>query len=756
MGHSAASSIIALVAGVDPDEVMPKKGKRLTTNEVAVLRAWIDQGLPWDASINFAPVQPNNFDPRRPAIPMAHTAPGSAGFADRKSGNPLDNFLDVYFQKNHIDSPGVVSDRVFARRVYLDALGLLPPPKELEDFVSSHQRNKRELLVRELLSRNEAYAQNWLSFWNDLLRNDYKGTGYIDGGREQITRWLYSALETNMPYDQFVAELVNPGKGSEGFTKGIVWRGVVNASQMPQMQAAQNISQVFMGVNLKCASCHDSFINDWRLSDSYGLANVFSDKPLEIYRCDTPTGQQAATKFIFPQLGDIPATTNRAERLAALARDMTCSRDGRLTRTLVNRLWARLLGRGLVEPVDDMQQAAWDKDMLDWLAQDFADSHYDMKHTLARIMTSRAYQLPAVDSGEKAATNYVFTGPAVRRLSAEEFRDALAALTGVGYAKPDADLPLSPAERTLYRERQAPKWIWNDPHAAEKTRAGAIYARKVVHLAKPPAEADLLVACDDGFTLFVNGQKAGQGADSATPETIDIRRWLKPGKNVIAIEAVNDAPDGKKAKADAAQAETENPAGLFVYAWIRGPGGERGVVMDFVSDASWMVSDQPSADWKELRCDASHWNSASELGPATMAPWHLDDDLVPKRFAKLHRRNVRASLVASDPLQTALGRPSREQVASSRSSEATTLQAMELTNGETLADILHRGAAQVIKEKSNGRGLVDAIYEQALGREPTGAELGLATEMVGEKPAPEGTEDFLWAMVMLPEFQLIH
>ena len=106
-----------------------------------------------------------------------------------------------------------------------------------------------------------------------------------------------------MPYDQFVAELVNPNNESEGFTKGIVWRGMVNASQMPQMQAAQNVSQVFMGVNLKCASCHDSFINDWQLSDAYGLANVFSDQPLEIYRCDVPTGQKARDQISVPATG---------------------------------------------------------------------------------------------------------------------------------------------------------------------------------------------------------------------------------------------------------------------------------------------------------------------------------------------------------------------------------------------------------------------------------------------------------------------
>ena len=157
--------------------------------------------------------------------------------------------------------------------------------------------------MERLLADDRSYAEHWLSFWNDLLRNDYKGTGYIDGGRKQITRWLYSALLTNMPYDQFVAELVNPTPESEGFTKGIVWRGVVNASQTPQMQAAQNIAQVFMGVNLKCASCHDSFINDWTLADAYGLAGIYADGPLEMVHCDKPTGQDGRAEVPLPGAG---------------------------------------------------------------------------------------------------------------------------------------------------------------------------------------------------------------------------------------------------------------------------------------------------------------------------------------------------------------------------------------------------------------------------------------------------------------------
>ncbi|HUD46331.1 MAG TPA: DUF1549 domain-containing protein [Candidatus Baltobacteraceae bacterium] len=732
-GKSAESHLIALVAGTDPDEVMPKKGKKLTAEEVGLLRAWIDQGVVWDPEIGFGPIPPKNLDPRLPEVPAAGI-----------EINPVDRFVDVYFREHKVTPPAPVSDRIFARRAYLDTIGLVPTGQELQAFESSRKADKRRALVRDLLSRNAAYAQNWLTFWNDLLRNDYRGTGYIDGGREQITRWLYGALSSNMPYDQFVRELVDPGAASEGFIKGIVWRGTVNASQMPQMQAAQNISQVFLGLNLKCASCHDSFINDWQLSDAYGFANIFSDKPLEIYRCDAPTGQQAATKFLFPQLGEIAATTNKEERLDDLARVLTCPKDGRLTRTIVNRLWARFLGRGLIEPVDDMQQVAWDQDLLDWLAEDLTAHHYDLKHTMELIMTSRAYQLPAVDLGGAAGTNYVFAGPEVRRLSAEEFRDILSSLTGAGYTSADADIGIGEQAKKEFGAKKTAEWIWNDPRAAETAKAGDIYARKTVHLSAAPEEAVALVVCDNSFELFVNGHKAGSGDDSSRPYMIDMQHWLNRGNNVIAVHAVN-APGSPG---------TNNPAGLYVYARVRGRSGKK--VMDFVTDASWVVTEREVAGWEQPRVSTTGWTPASVLGTGEIQPWGLGRDLIAIRFAKLHQGVVRASLVAADPLMTAMGRPNREQVVTTRSSEATTLEALELTNGRTLADALKQGAAIIVKEKVSAPDLVRSIYLGAVGREPTPEELKTAEGLLVKEPGPDGIEDFLWAMVMLPEFQLIY
>jgi len=738
-GNSAGSYMVELVSGLNHEEVMPKKGKKLTSEEIGALRAWVDQGLPWDPEIGFGPIAPQNLDPRLPDVPIA-----------QNEKNPVDRFLDVYFQQHHLQPPPPVDDRIFARRVYLDTIGLLPPAEELKTFVASRKSNKRELLVKNLLSRNEAYAKNWLTFWNDMLRNDYKGPGYVDGGREQITRWLYSALLTNMPYDRFVAELICPKPASEGFSKGIVWRGVVNASQMPQMQAAQNVSQVFMGVNLKCASCHDSFINDWQLSDAYGLANVFSDEALEIYRCDVPTGQKAATKFIFPQLGDLPATTNKQERLRGLASLVTGPRDGRLSRTMVNRLWAKFLGRGLVEPVDDMQQTAWDADLLDWLAQDLVAHDYDLKETMARILTSRAYQMSPVDLGERQETNYVFTGPVVRRMTAEQFRDALTSMTGAGYTGPDGQVELDQAVKQKYGPKLKAQWIWNSPGAAQDAKVGSIYLRRTIHLAVTPMEANAMVQCDNSFELFVNGHKAGEGADYKKPFMVDLKPWLKLGDNLIAIQASN---------APAAVLTAPNSAGLFVYSRVRVTSHGKERVMDFVTDDSWIVSDKKTNGWElvdQAQFDPRDWAAASELGPADIEPWKLPSDLIARQFAARDEDDVRAALVRSDPLMVALGRPSREQVATSRSSTATTLQALELTNGKTLAKVLHSGAANLIEQNSNGQKLVRSIYQEAMGRSPTADELKLADTLVGEKPTREGVEDFLWAVSMSPEFQLIY
>ncbi len=427
---SHESEIIRRVTSKDPDEQMPPEGERLSEKQIAALGRWIDQGLPWQEGFAFgAPAYVAPLTPRRPELPPVR------GGRD----NPVDRLSDAYFAEHEIDRPAPLGDGAFLRRVYLDVIGLLPTADEREAFLNDTSPDKRKRLVHELLANNRAYAEHWLTFWNDLLRNDYAGTGYIDGGRQQITGWLYPALVTNKPYDQFVRELINPSPEAAGFIKGIKWRGRVNASQTPEIQFAQNISPVCLGITMNCASCHDSFIDDWKLADAYGLAAIVADRPLEMFRCDVPTGETARAKFVFPELGEIDPALSPDERLARLAELITHEGNGRLGRTVVNRIWHRLMGRGIVHPVDALGNPPWSRDLLDYLAVHLADHGYDLKQTIELIVTSQAYQSQSAAAPvETSADEYVYRGPLAKRLTAEQFVDCLWRMTGTAPSQPAA------------------------------------------------------------------------------------------------------------------------------------------------------------------------------------------------------------------------------------------------------------------------------------------------------------------------------
>jgi hypothetical protein len=414
-GNGAGSLLVQRLTG-EATPRMPMGGAALSENEITVVKTWIDQGA--RATPTSAAARP------KWEAPLMLTRPELPQVVWKGWDQPVDRFVSAYLAERNIPEPTLVSDAVYARRVYLDIGGLLPTPEELRALTPE----TRAGLPARLLADNRRYAENWISFWDDLLRND-EGVNYYSetASRKSITPWLLSALETNLPYDQFVAKLLNPEAKSDpdGFLIGVNWRGVVNASQTPAMQAAQNTAQIFLGINLKCNSCHDSFISKWKLKDAYALAGYFSaDAKLQLFRCDVAQDQYAEPAFLYPELNHIPASSALKDRQAAAAAIFLDPRNGRLPRTLVNRIWARMMGRGLVENPDEMDGEPWSPQLLDWLASDFVSHGYDLKHLIETIASSKAYQMPAVPHGDG------FRGPEVRRITAEQFSDAIAALTG--------------------------------------------------------------------------------------------------------------------------------------------------------------------------------------------------------------------------------------------------------------------------------------------------------------------------------------
>lgn len=423
-GQSASSLLMKRLRG----EIEPRMpmGGVLNDAQLALLRSWIDQGA------RRAPMAAPARAPREPKLSLEQPrVPEGIWEAWTR---PDDRIVAKYLSEHGTARPALVPDADYARRVYLDAWGLLPTPTELKAFLRDDSVSKRRELVDKLLGNDRHYAEHWISYWNDLLRND-EGVNYYsqNASRQSISSWLLFALESNMSYDQMVRKLLNPQRNGDpvGFLTGVNWRGAVSAGQTQAMQAAQNTAQIFMGVNLKCNSCHDSFISRWTLKDAYGLAAYFSDEErLRLYRCDVPQDEYVKAAFLYKELDRPLPGGNPQERRSVAADIFTDPRNGRLARTLVNRVYAKLLGRGIVEDSDDMDSEPWSPALLDWLASDFVSSGYDPRHLIRTIITSNAYQLPAVTGSDTQPAKFVFRGPELRRLSAEQFTDAVASITG--------------------------------------------------------------------------------------------------------------------------------------------------------------------------------------------------------------------------------------------------------------------------------------------------------------------------------------
>ncbi|MCW0217916.1 MAG: PSD1 and planctomycete cytochrome C domain-containing protein, partial [Prosthecobacter sp.] len=450
------SALLEVIRSDDEDVRMPPKGAGLTKDEITLLQQWLEEGMSWESGFAFKkPAYEPPLKPRQVSLP-----PVVAG-----RSNPVDRLLDQYLAEHKLPRPAPLTDAAFLRRASLDLIGLLPTPEELAAFQAEQGVDKRERLIHRLLSRDVDYAEHWLTFWNDLLRNYYGGTGFITGGRKQISKWLYDALVSNKPFDQFTRELIAPPTDeSRGFIDGIKWRGEVSAGQTVEIQFAQSVGQSFLGINLKCASCHDSFVDRWKLDEAYGLAAIYSERPLEISRCDKPVGRQAQASWLFPELGQVEASAPRAERLKQLAALMTHPENGRFTRTMVNRLWQRLMGRGLVHPLDAMQSPPWDADLLDYLASDLQANGYDLKQTLTLIATSQIYQSQGEieEPGTKDGA-YVFKAVRAKRLTAEQFMDGVWRLTGAAPDKMDASVFRGKADPELAKQIHLQgKWIWGD------------------------------------------------------------------------------------------------------------------------------------------------------------------------------------------------------------------------------------------------------------------------------------------------------
>jgi uncharacterized protein DUF1549/uncharacterized protein DUF1553 len=354
------------------------------------------------------------------------------------------NFIDKHVYKRlaqlQIVPAEVCSDAEFLRRVYLDLIGTLPTADEARRFLADQRTNRRALLVDELLARPE-FADYWALKWADLLRVDRQALGFKPAYDEY--RWIRQSLAAGMPLDQFAREIVTASGPLAESPQGHLFRAVPEPGK-----AASTLSQVFLGVRVECAQCHHHPYDRWGQDDYYALAAYFA--PLS--RRDSPLGEilvaAGAAEATHPKTGQkiaprplgVGQVSNLSNQPAAaadprtdLAAWMTWPDNPFFARNLANRIWAHLLGRGLVEPVDDVRPTnpPSNPELLDALAADLVQQKFDLRGLIRTICASRVYQHSTRPNPTNERDEQNYSRALLKRLDAEVLLGAVCQTTGV-------------------------------------------------------------------------------------------------------------------------------------------------------------------------------------------------------------------------------------------------------------------------------------------------------------------------------------
>lgn len=404
--QSAASPLIQRIVSTDPDEVMPAKGDPLSKTDVEKLRRWIDEGARWPefAVTNYTPT-------------------------------PL------------------TDDLTFLRRVFLDTIGLTPNEAEIAAFLNDNPAERRTRVIDRLLA-DERWADGQMAYWLDVLAENPNIINATLNNTGPFRWWVHESMLDDKPLDLMVTELVRM-EGSVQFG-GPAGFGMASQNDVPMAAKGIIVSSAFLGVEMQCARCHDAPTHVSKQEDLFQLAALLAQKPLPVPATSSvvldklsaggrkplinvtlkpgsvvdPTWPFA--RYVDPRVADELAENPQSsrDRLAAM---LTAPQNERFAEVMVNRLWQRLMGRGLVETVGDWEKSsATHPQLLRWLARELVRSGYAQKTIVRLILTSHAYQRAVDPTLEKPSP--LFVAPAIRRIGAEQLVDSMFAATGKSLA----------------------------------------------------------------------------------------------------------------------------------------------------------------------------------------------------------------------------------------------------------------------------------------------------------------------------------
>jgi hypothetical protein len=373
------------------------------------------------------------------AVYGATALPPPKSFPD-PGPNPVDHEVYSKLRELRLTPSPPASDEEFIRRLYLDLLGTLPSAADVRQFLASASPGKRDVLIDQVLERPE-YADLQALLWADRLRSDSRF--HRTGGVRSYYRWLREEFAANRPLDKFARALLTARGPNYSIGPANYW-GNYDKISTPVETAIQT-GQVFLGVRIGCAQCHNHPFEKWTQSDFYSLAAVFSQvvefptkNPQEFdLRIDPnravihPVTKQAAVPRFFG--GEPIDTQPGADRREAFAAWLTSKDNPFFARAMANLIWHNLMGRGLVDPADDFRDTnpATHPALLDFLARELASHGFDQKRLIRLIASSRSYQASSRPNAINGLDFKYYSHAQPRRMMAEVYMDAVAQVTGV-------------------------------------------------------------------------------------------------------------------------------------------------------------------------------------------------------------------------------------------------------------------------------------------------------------------------------------
>ena len=363
-----------------------------------------------------------------------------SGFAWKATptNNDIDRLVHAKLQKLKIQPSELCTDEDFLRRASFDLTGLPPTPQRVRAFLADPADSvaKRDKFIDELIESPE-FVVHWTHKWADLFQVNRKLIG--DKATWSFVRWIEQAVARNMPYDQMVRTVV-AAQGSSYDNPAVNY---FRASKEPTV-ALENATQLFLGVRFSCNKCHDHPFEKWTQNQYYGMAAYWGqvgvkpgmrDGEQVVY--DKTAGDVTHPKdgrvmpptFSYDHKGQIKSVASRREQLADW---LTSLENPYFARSVVNRVWSYFLGKGIIDPVDDIRSSnpPSNPELLDFLEKDFLAHSFDLKHLMRTIARSRTYQMSIVSNAFNSDDSVNFSHATPRRLQAEQLLDAIDVAAG--------------------------------------------------------------------------------------------------------------------------------------------------------------------------------------------------------------------------------------------------------------------------------------------------------------------------------------